>query len=172
MDPLRYNVNLTTTFLLPILYDKGLKHSDILTDTFINAYIADLNKPEHDDKIFIEYATITNLPSWTKDSHLYPTNEESIMVTQDIPTEIVDDYSLFLIGDYSKFSNEHKQRVLQFWEADSHTLLYGVLHRTGRAIKKFWEESLDADLDVAPLDIEYWKPPNLKQEIFGMTGDE
>ena len=179
MDPLELKVNLTTVFMLPVLLNKGLKHSDILTDTFINTYMADLNKPEKDNSLIIRYATITNLPHWTDNyeinsPQLYATEDEEIMVVEDIPDNFIEDYHKFLIGDYSKFSEDYKKQVLDFWEANEDTLIFGVLYRSGKEIKDFWREELDTDLDIfmnVPEDTEYWRPPKLEQEIFGMQGD-
>jgi hypothetical protein len=172
MDPLQLKVNLTTAFMLPILLNKGLKHSDILTDTFINAYMADLSKPEKDNSLIIRYATITDLPEWVEGQFAYVDDDTAhIMVTENIPDNLTEDYHKFLIGDYSKFSEEYKKQVLEFWEADEDTFMYGVLYKSGDEIKKFWREDLETDLDMVP-DTEYWRPPNLKQEIFGMQGDE
>lgn len=169
MDPLRLNVNLTTTFMLPML--EGLKHTDILTDSFKNTYIADIDRPEKDSSLLINYATITDLPDWVSDPIAYTAEDESIMVTANIPDSVADEYSKFLVGDYSKFSDDYKNRIMEFWEADKYTLLHGVLYREGKEIEKFWEESFEVDLDITPSEMEYWKPPSLKQEIFGMTGD-
>ena len=172
MDPLRLKVNVTTTFMLPLLYKSGLKHSDILTDTFIDAYIADIDKPNNDNKLLIRYAHIHGLPEWIDDQSLYEAEDDSWMVTHEIPDEFADEYTNFLIGDYSKFSKEYKNQVLHFWEANEDTLLYGVLNRTGEEIKQFLLEVYDIDTDVISREAEYWKPPDLKQEIFGMREDE
>ena len=175
MDPLRLKVNLTTTFMLPILCDKNLKHSDILTDTFINTYIADLNKPEQDDKLIVRYATITDLPIWTTPYAIYTEDSDvvigNVMVPYEVPESLVDEYGKFLTGDYSKFSDKYKEQILKFWEANEDTLLYGIIYKKGQEIKDFVLEITDVDLDMSSADTEYWKPPNLKQEIFGIEGN-
>jgi hypothetical protein len=168
--------------MLPILLNKGLKHSDILTNTFINAYMADLDQAEYDNHIMVRYATFTDIPEWTKDSNMYSSKierttvsgtkkiEDYIMVYNEIPENLTEDYHKFLIGDYSKFSKDYKKQVLEFWEANEDTLIYGVLYKSGKEIEDFWREDLDVDLSTVP-DTEYWRPPKLKQEIFGMQGD-
>lgn len=172
MDPLRLKVNLTTAFTLPLLYDKGLKHSDILTETFINAYIADLGEPEQDNKLLVRYATIVNLPEWTNNFKLYASKDDAIMVTYEVPDDQIENYQKILIGDYSKLSLSYKEMVLNFWEANEDTLIHGVLYKTGQEIKDFVLAVSDTDLDMVSDDTEYWRPPNLKQEIFGMTEDD
>lgn len=171
MDPLRLKVNLTTVFMLPMLCDKDLKHYDILTDTFINAYIADLNKPEQDNKLLVRYATITDLPVWTKPYRIYEDEEGTIMVPYDMSDKYINDYAKFLGGDYSKFSESYTDQILKFWEADEYSLLHGVLYGGGYEIENFWKNELGIDTDVISDDTEYWKPPNIKQEIFGMGGE-
>lgn len=170
MDPLRHSVNLTTTFILPLLYDKGLKHSDILTDSFINAYIADLNRPEQDNKMLVNYITITDLPKWTNDYTVYETDNGSFMVSVEIPDNFIDDHGRFLMGDYSKFSDEHKDRVIKFWEAHDN-LLTGVLFRGSEELNEFMKKHYDTDFELLPPETEQWNPPNLKKEIFGMAGE-
>ena len=171
MDPLKLKVNLTTAFMLPMLYDQSFKHSDILTNTFIDTYIADLDKPENDNKLVVRYATITDLPSWTDTYSLYTSEDESMMVIYEVPEIYMDEYGKFLIGDYSKFSKKYKEQILKFWEADKYTFIYGVLYKHKDELNNFMMETLDIDLDFISVDAEYWKPPNLKQEIFGMKGD-
>ena len=132
MDPLRLKTNLATTFLLPLLHSASLKHNDILTDTFINAYMADLDRPDNDNKLLVRYATIHQLPEWADNRLLYEAEDKSIMVTNEIPDKFADDYQKFLTGDYSQFSKEYKDQVLSFWQATEDTLLYGVLHKIGK----------------------------------------
>ena len=151
MDPLRLNVNLTTVFILPMLYDKDLKHSDILTDNYENTYIADLDEPVDDNKIIIRY--------------------DDDRQTFEMPDEYLDEYHKFILGDYSKLSNEYKQKVLNFWEANEDTLLYGVLYKEGETIVNFWKDNLDTNLEIIGAGTEYWKPPNIKEEIFGIGGE-
>jgi len=172
MDPLRLKTNVTTTFMLPLLYTDSLKHDNILTDTFTNAYIADLDRPDYDNRLLVRYAQLTGLPEWVEDHVLYVAKDQSIVVPYEIPDKFAEDYQLFLIGDYSKFSKEYKSQVLSFWEANEDTLLYGVLHKTGKEIKQFLLDVFDVDTDVISREAEYWKPPDLKQEIFGMRVDE
>jgi len=157
--------------MLPVLLGKGIQHHNILTDTFINTYIADRDKPEEDNSLLIRYAMITGLPEWVDNYSSYMNEDESFMVTYPIPDEAIKNYSNFLLGDYSKLTDDYKRQVLTFWEASSDTLLYGVLYRSGTDIRKLWEEKFGIDLDIVPPNMEYWKPPSLKQEIFGMTGD-
>jgi len=118
--------------------------------------------------LLIRYATIVDLPKWTKDHLIYSTDNENMMVTYDISDDFIEDYHRFLTGDYSKFSKAYKDQILNFWEANQDTLIYGVINKTGDEIKKFVLTVTDVDLDVVASDTEYWKPISLKEEIFGM----
>lgn len=172
MDPLKTKYNLTTAFMLPILLDKGIQRNKILTETFIDTYIADLNKPETvtpGSNLLIRYATITNLPEWTKEFKIYESKDGSIMVMVEIPNSIIKDYTYFLLGDYSKFKKIHKTRIKDFWESYMEDdLIYGVMYKQGEVIYRYWEDKYAVPLGLAPPEFEYWRPPDMKKEIFGI----
>ena len=171
MNPLKLNSNNSTIWLLPMLNEKGFKHNDIINEYFINAYIADIDKPENDNKLLIKYFVVEGIPKFFNEDNKYTIyldeSDDSFVVAVNIPEEHLSNYHKFLAGQYSKFSKEYKQLILQFWEEDESTLLYGILHKTGRAEKMF-EEMSDIPLDMLSSDMEYWYTPKMDKEILGL----
>ena len=61
-----------------------------------------------------------------------------------------------------------KTKILSFWQAESDTILKGVLYKKGNKIKEFYKKSLDVDLDEFAPSAEWWAQPNIEQEILGL----
>ena len=51
MDIVRQPKTNTTKFVLPLLFDKDVRHTNILTENFKDTYVADIDKQEVDDYI-------------------------------------------------------------------------------------------------------------------------
>jgi hypothetical protein len=112
MNPLGLNKNKSTVFILPMVFATK-KHSNILTDNFKNAYIADFDKPEYDDKLTVVW-----------DYHTFGNTIDRF----DIPDEYLGDYVKIIAGAYTATSDKYKQMLLSFWDSNDTTILYKVLY--------------------------------------------
>jgi acyl-CoA synthetase (AMP-forming)/AMP-acid ligase II len=177
MDILNYNKTQTTQFIIPLLF-KDKQITEIITnfDSLVNGYIADFDKPNLDNKIILVFnSKQKQLPEENQIEHYTKTVKDGektndlFFYVYDLPEKYQEDYTFFLVGKYSKFSTEAKSQILNFWEAGENTLLYGVLYRTGTAIKKFWKDNFDTKIDDiwTKDDREWWIEPILRKEIYG-----
>ena len=173
MDILAKNKTLTSQFLMPLLFE-GKKFTEIITEykSFINAYIADFDKPQYDNKIVLAFnKKQKDLPELNQVDHYTKTikDGELFFYVYNIPDDLTDNYAMWLFGKYSMFTERAKQIILDFWEAPKTTLLYGVLYKTGAKIKKFYKEHFDKDVSEKWSDPEkeWWFEPTLAKEIYG-----
>lgn len=130
MDPIKelQDKTITTKFILPMAY-LNKKFTD-LDKTFKNAYIASIDDVKDNSTI----VTIWGI------------HDEKLVV--DPPQAYIDDYFKILDGQYSKLSEDYKQHLLSFWDANHDTFLYKILYNKD--------------------DEEYWYPPNISEEIYGL----
>ena len=173
MDILAYNKTSTSQFIMPLLF-ANKKFSEIITDfdTFVNAYIADFDKPEYDNKVILifnekqkELPESNMTDHYTKD---IKDGETLFAYVYEIPEELGDNYALWLLGKYSMFTKDAKDAILNFWDAGENTLLYGVLYKTGDAIKNFYKNNLNIKLGKWTNEKEeWWIEPTLSKEIYG-----
>jgi hypothetical protein len=148
MNILRYYKTDTTKFILPLLFNDNTKHTNILTNDFKNAYIADIDDPSKDDYILVEFADSGSNPLTNNtESNLEETyiKDDSIIYAYSIPDKFIEDYYKFLSGKYSEFSEQAKKHILNFWGEDDKSPLYRVLYGNS----------------------ENWPSPNVKKEILG-----
>jgi hypothetical protein len=164
---------LTTQFLMPLLF-KDKKYTEIIPDfkEFVNAFIADFDKPNNDNKIILVFkAKQKELPETNQTDHYTKEIKDKTLhfYAYDIPREWEEDYTSWLTGKYSQFNESAKQQILYFWEASNRTHLYGVLYRTGKAIKKFFKDNFNKEFDEKYTDPnqEWWFEPTLNKEIYG-----
>ena len=162
---------------MPLLFENH-KFNEIISDfkSFVDAYIADFDKPNYDNKIILVFNTkqkdlpsINQVDKYTKTIKDKGVEHEFYCYVYDLPDKFADNYTAWLIGRYSLFSNDAKKQILNFWSAGKETLLYGVLYRTGSKIKKFWKEHYNTDLDenFSNKDKDWWIEPVLTHEIYG-----
>lgn len=168
MNPLILKVNNTTRFLLPMLYFKDLKHTDILTDYFIKAYIADIDHPENDGKLSIKYMTHDNIPKQLGDNVYYDEYDNSFIVVVDIPEKQLPNYYKILTGDYSDLTDEYKQAILAFWEENNKSILYGILYKVKDLVREMIMEKAGTIPEEMSVKSEFWNAPKLHKEILGM----
>lgn len=167
MDILKSKYTQTTYFLMPLLFSEDIKGSQIINDNFKNAYVADFNKKQYDDKILLVYSEKTELPVTNKLDE-YSFNDNRIFVYS-LPDIFDDDYANILKGNWSKLSEIAKQRILSFWEETENSFIYGLLyHIPNKYIKSFYKKytELDPIKDVG--NKEYWYKPNLVMEVLGI----
>jgi len=172
MDILAHNKTLTTCFIMPLLFPTK-KFNEIITDfdSFVNAYIADFDKPENDNKIVLVFdEKQKNLPELNQTNHYTKKIKDSevFAYVYEIPEDLSDNYAFWLMGRYSQFTKEAKEIVLNFWDAGENTLLYGALYKTGDAIKNFYKNNFNKKLSRWDNeDEELWIEPTLSKEIYG-----
>jgi hypothetical protein len=175
MDILAHNKTLTSQFLMPLLFE-GKKYTEIITDfkSFVNAYIADFDKPKYDNKIILVFdKKQKDLPTLNQVDHythkIKDAGGETYCYVYDIPTGLEDNYALWLEGKYSLFADKAKEIILNFWEASHSTLLYGVLYKKGVKIKKFYKDHFETEISEKwnDPDKELWFNPVLNKEVYG-----
>lgn len=121
-----------TRFLLPMLGTR--KHRDwfFVNEYFIDAYIGDTDKPEHNGSIILKYIYYPSkrfirfereLLVMRGANTIYEHDDMSVMYVFKVPEEQLENYVKFLSGKYSEFSINYKLQILKFWNVD-----YGDTH--------------------------------------------
>ena len=171
MDVINVRYTYTTKFILPLLFEKDIKYNRILDEFFVNAFIADMANKDNDDKIHLLFADYPSLAF----QKLLPEPiteyryDEGYVLVYSLPIKYEEDYLKFLIGDYSKFSDDVKQKIVNFWEVDNNTLLWGVLYKSGVRVSAFYKKLLNKDVDDLAPSAEWWAPPQIEREILGLV---
>jgi len=163
MDPFKGNHNDTTKFLLPILFP-DLTHDKLFSNYFEQAYIGSLDTDTLDDTIILKFQEEDSMEDFISDNTIY---HKDNIVAYAIPDELNEEYERFLSGKYSKFKEESKQNILDFWDEEKTSLLYGILYKTeeGKEIllntvqDKKLKNRISSGLENE--DIEFWPPPNI-----------
>lgn len=170
MNPLMLNKTHTTKFILPMVFEDDVRYDKILTDEFVNAYIADMDVPDSDNSIivvqrgdFIPKVTNAVLRDF------YTKEDDTEVLVYDVPEKWAEDYFQFMIGSYTDFSEEYKERLLHFWDNDSDSELYKVLYKILPDNKV--ELELEHDIDFDSLD-QLYPEPTIVNEIYNNKGDE
>jgi hypothetical protein len=178
MDILAKKKTLTSQFLMPLLFENK-QFSKIIPDyeTFNNAYIADFDKPIHDNRVILVFNTkqkdlpeLNRVDHYTRDIKDKKNKSNTIYIyVYDIPEDLSENYTMWLMGKYSMFTDRAKQIILNFWEAGENTLLYGALYKKGDAIPKFYKKHFNKNINAKWIndDEEWWIEPSLAQEIYG-----
>jgi len=166
MDITQLKNTQATYFLIPLLFAEDIKHYHILKEEFRNAYIADLDNKQYDDKILLVYSEYpVGIPAG-KRLEEYKHNGNVVFV-YDIPEEFKDDYGHFLTGEWSSLSDNAKQKILSFWEEKEDSLIYGILYKeANRLIKSFYKKYTELD-PIKDIIDDYWYKPNLILEVLG-----
>lgn len=86
-------------------------------NSFYNCYIGDLDHTDFSNNIFCLYTT-TSTDSEEQAVAYYPVDDTSWMYVYDVPKEYQEDYNTFVNSKYSKFSNEYKDKILEFFGID------------------------------------------------------
>jgi hypothetical protein len=168
MELLSLNNNQSCYFLVPLLFSKDTKSSQIFNENFKNAYIADFKKIQHDDKVLLVYNKYSiDIPVTTRDDK-YKFENNDVLVYK-IPEEFSDDYGKFLRGEWSKISDNAKKLILSFWDQDGKSLLFGILHKTiTPGLKSFYSKLKVNPKKDFQKDEEYWYNPQLTKEVLGL----
>jgi len=146
-----------------MLYSKDRNDNFFITKNFENCYIGDGNHPEIGRKIFLlyNYQMSVEYVKFERKMELMPAfstdydygDERQVMYVLDVPEEHKSDFQLFINGEYTKFSDNLKLKILKFWDIKgTENSLYNVLY--AGAVPK------DSSPD------EYWPKPVLSREIY------
>lgn len=168
MELLSLNNNMSCYFLVPLLFPEDTKSSQIFTEKFKDAYIADYKRKQHDDKVLLVYDKYSiDIPLTSRECE-YKDEGNDILVYK-IPSQFIDDYGRFLKGEYSNLSQEAKDLILGFWDQDEESLLYGILNKsvTKKLASYYRKLKINPKKDFAK-DTDYWEEPQLTKEVLGL----
>lgn len=136
-DKNKYNI--CTDFLVPMLFNNK---DNIITDSYYNCYIYDINYPYIEDKIILVYNSDIRENNYIKlyydlthnnnyhSSYTYYDNGNKEKYIFTIPPNLRRDYKLIIDGKYSQISETYKQKILSFWKLTSNSRLGGILYKT------------------------------------------
>lgn len=164
-------LNLTSLFLLPIY---GIYHQ-VKKVGFVNAYLSDVNREpinntdihlyllfHPDPEQMIELEDIREKLEAIDNSPLledYDYEDGYVVLVLKFPEQFRDDYNKFLLGKYSKFSHEFKNKLPRETVVDLHgekipgkSFQLMVCDKDKRLIKNF-KDKMDLDISEAE---EYW----------------
>ena len=132
MSVLQKYYTTTTKFILPILFNDNITYKDVLTKVFNDSYIADMKRPEYDDKILLVFYL-----ELFKDDEIYNEkvnklilkNIEAKQITSyidgdyfvyvyDIPEQFIEDYFKVIDSKYNETSKDYYNKLMIFWEYD------------------------------------------------------
>jgi len=162
MNPILLNKNNTTKFILPMVLSDDKTYKDILTDNFINAYIADFNKPEYDNMILVVFYEEEEIGGWKE---VYIHNNHVIYVFE-TPKEQEEDFFSSMAGLYSTLTDEYKKRLLQFWEQEEGSDMHCILYKINKK-KNDKQVKLEYDINWSRID-ELFDRFDLNYEIYDM----
>lgn len=138
MNPLELNKNVSTIFILPMVFE-DLKYDQIVTKDFKNAYVADFSRPEFDDDLILVFKEISSIQRDAKATYEV---KGDIVEVYEIPDKYLAEYFKIYAGQYSEISEELKQIILKFWDEDEESLLYKILYNL---VENDHEEDIRAD---------------------------
>jgi hypothetical protein len=154
------------------------KDSFFIVPGLHGCYVADINKPELTNKIFLvyDYEMTTRFVKFERSLELHPyyvrdydyPEEKQVVFVFDVPEEFTKDYNLFKEGSYSQFSEEYKQQILRFWGIKKeNNIIHGVLYVTD-FIKDYWAGD-DEDKKTFT-EFEFWPKPVMLEETYMLPG--
>lgn len=168
MDMKRYKES--TIFLLPLIMSENcyLKRSQILNEDFITTYIKDSRFKNLDNTVVLSYNKSNNhIENFYRfKGKIY---DMSGLITYHITinNELQKDYNRILKGEYSDLTIQAKGNIIDFWDANRFSFLYGILFKTQLG-KMMYLKYLHS-LGVTPpkkSDFEYWRKPDISEETY------
>lgn len=165
--------NKSTSYVLPMIGNHISefigKHGPV--KQFRNTFIADNDKPEYTEHLFLlyEFSQATDYLLFEEKLKLNPNFIDSYepdykhtMFVFGIPIDYKNDYHNYLEGKYSKFNPDYKQHIMRFHTIGiNHPVMQTLLQAEERY--KYWENELNVKIDR---NAEISSPPNLKLETF------
>ena len=159
-----------TRFVLPMLYTKDRGDDFFITKNFKNCFIGDANHPElgngiymlYNYKLTLEYVKFERklelVPEYSSDYDY--SQDHQVMYIFTIPEEHIADFETFKSGNYTKFSESLKRKILAFWKVENEVednTLYDILYGIG---------SVEEDMKDAINEGEVWPKPLMHEEIY------
>lgn len=164
MNPLTLkNVTKTSIFFLPLALSDDINYREFVTKDFINAYVDDIVIPDNNMVIYVKRKT--------NKQELFGAvkkvkNNEYTIYHYELPMmrkSQLKDYALLISGDYSKISDESKERILSFWDEKEGSELYAILNKDPDLFKKRAKTSMK--IKALPTEGELYPPFELLDEI-------
>lgn len=160
--------NRATIYLLPML---SASEYDVYLDNIINVYIGDNRIPDLNEHIFIAYNNLNsvrfnNLKTYLKNNNNYVLDyeiDDKLIFVFRIPTNYRKDYFYFIKGQYSKFSDNYKKHIINFFNLRDSDSICGVLYKRESRFKEL-EDFLDVKI---PRNLECGSIFDPKYEIIG-----
>lgn len=162
-----------TKFLMPLVYtSSGKKYPFYLRKGIDNCYLYSEDNVENIILVYEITDDNTDMDEKLREEDLFIDSidiegENMVGYIFKVPDQYREDVEMFKEGKYSRFSDELKQAILEFWDLNDESQkpneLEGVLYLndTGR---QFADHELEHRDDVA--EGEYWRRPNLNTEYF------
>ena len=174
MNPITLDVNKTTTFLLPLLFPNST-HDEIFSNYFKQAYLGLLDDTDDVEyNIVLEFDEDKITPDLLDDfiSNITANANlklvENNLITYTLNNELDKfQYEHFLVGRYSKFAEDLKGEILDFWKEKDTSLLYGILNNDSTIVDNFTPH-LNREIiqELNDINGESWPPPNLFVDEF------
>jgi hypothetical protein len=169
MDIISYiGVDTASKFILPMVMKLDTTHDDI-PKTFYKTCISIFDKPEFDDHIILVSTSKQDLLKCRYDLSLkkiWDDKEKNYLFIFEIPLEYEDDLYKIVTGDYTKLSEPYKKRLLQYWQEDNKSRLYGVLYGiTNLAFSEAFRLTHRYEINRAR---SYYAKPTLRELIYGL----
>jgi L-rhamnose mutarotase len=170
MDITTTDKNLSTIFLLPMLYDKLDKQSISYLNKYVtNCYVRINNKPELDNNLVLFFDGVNGTVAATLwlilkphvTWHDYTSKKAVFSLIRD--TSYDEWYNLFIQGKYSLFEPRMKLLIVKYWLLDNTSTTWSVLFRTN-LIKQWWINE-GVNIKRWSEDADYWHRPNLNTEL-------
>jgi len=144
----------TTRFLVPLL---NISREKIDTEDFVNAYLCINNEAPEDNEIVLVYKE-TNVELMLDHRFSYEKKNGFHIYYVTLPKDV---YDKFIKGKYSRFKDNEKQAILNFWNLTKHSRMHNILY----------PENFIFELTTFPSNRlfqhrEIWPKPNSFKETF------
>lgn len=164
--------NDTLRFVLPVLNSQGLIDDDLVVEGLRGVFLKDSNKPELGVNLFLKYKPskseeyvkaddkITALGGYVADYD----EDDCIVYVIEIKEAFESVLKSFESGEFSQFSDEHKERIANFWQLDDTKTdpLSGVIFQT--EVGKEQYKTLPEELQKLSAENELWPVPDMVTE--------
>ena len=166
----------STIFLLPGL---GLNRHELEEKYgFVNAYVADKDKTIRIKGVYLLFSSFNGHffedypefgaimedlyePIDTPNAYVH---HPYIVMVLPFPKHYIKDYNKILKGEYSKLSKSYKE-LFPMERNGKPSLYYHIFNKTD-GLKNYWENNLDAELDV---DKDFWQIFDTEQETLDIN---
>ncbi len=164
MDPFKLNINETTRFLLPMVLP-NITHNELISNYFQQAYIGILDEKEYDDQLLLQFTEDFDENSLDEIgiTEYFKISDNLIRIFLPEVEEFLEQYELFLAGNYSKLNEKSKQDILEYWGEDELSILHGILYKTEvglEILSKLVDKNTIKSIKENP-DSEYWPAPDV-----------